>query len=217
MDMDSKEIGQIVRAAREARELSQTRLGALIGIKQASIQAIEKGETNRSKFLPEIARELGIPPEAVGLPAEPERQDGIVRNVVEAKRDFPIYASAEGGPGEIIRSVDAVDWYPRPASVAHVREAYGLIVIGDSMWPKFEPGDIVLVNPVLPPVPGSPCIFYAELRGEARATLKLLRRATTTHWMVSQYNPPRGASPDFQLSRKEWRICHRVIGQYFPH
>lgn len=216
MIMDPKEIGQIVRAARETRNLSQSQLGALIGVKQASIFAIEAGETQRSKFLPEIVRELGIRPEKVGLPAEPEREDGVIRGVIDSSRDFPIYAAVEGGPGEIIRSITAVDWYPRPSPVAHVREAYGLFVIGESMSPEFEPGDIALINPVLPPIGGKPCIFYTELHGEARATIKRFVRQTSTEWVVYQHNPPRGATHEFRLSRKEWGICHRVLGKYYP-
>jgi hypothetical protein len=35
-------------------------------------------------------------------------------------------------------------------------------------------------------------VFYSELQGEARATIKHLRRATATEWLVTQHNPPKG-------------------------
>lgn len=217
--MDAKEIGRIVRSARENKGLSQAELGRGIGVKQQSIDAIERGETRRSKFLPEIVRELGIKPDEVGLPPpDTDRDPGFLpeRQIIEPTRDFPIYAAVEGGPGEIIRSVQPVDWYPRPAPVAHVREAYGLFVIGESMSPEFEPGDIALVNPALPPIGGKPCIFYTELHGEARATIKRYVRQTGNEWVVYQHNPPRGGTHEFRLSRKEWGICHRVLGKYYP-
>jgi len=214
---DPKEIGSIIRAAREAKGLSQTDLARAIGIKQQSLQSIERGETARSKFLPEIVTELGIRPEEVGLPKEVPAEGWVPPPQIQTVgRDFPIYASAEGGPGEIIRSVEPVDWYPRPAPVAHVRDAYGLFVVGESMAPEFEPGDIALVNPILPPLPGKPCIFYAELHGEARATIKRFQRASGSVWHVYQHNPPRGMAHEFTLSRKEWGICHRVLGKYYP-
>lgn len=131
-------------------------------------------------------------------------------------RDFPIYASVEGGAGEIIRSTDPVDWHPRPAQVAHVKNAYGLFVVGESMAPEFDPGDIALVNPILPAIAGKPCIFYSEKDGEARATIKRYQRATADKWHVFQHNPPRGGTHEFTLSRKEWSICHRVLGKYYP-
>lgn len=216
--IDPKEIGAIVREAREAKGLSQQDLARAIGIKQQSLDAVEKGRTQRSKFLPEIAAELGIDPEQVGLPREPSTDSGMLTrsSLISAERDFPIYASVEGGPGEIIRSAEAVDWYPRPAPVAHVREAYGLYVMGESMAPEFEPADIALVNPMLPPLPGKPCIFYSERRGEARATIKRFLRSSPTIWHVYQHNPPHGMTKEFTLSRKEWSICHRVLGKYYP-
>lgn len=212
--MNPKDIGEIVRLAREAKGWSQAQLAAAVGVKQASIWYTESGKVARSRFLPEIARELGIPPEKVGLPAE--GMPPTDRQIFAPGRDFPIYASAEGGPGEIIRSADPIDWYPRPAPVAHVKTAYGLLVVGDSMSPEFEPGDMALVNPMLPPLAGKPCIFYADHDGEARATIKRFLRSTPTAWVVFQHNPPRGSSHEFQLPKKEWNICHRVLGKYYP-
>ncbi|MBV5269014.1 MAG: S24 family peptidase, partial [Afipia sp.] len=100
--------------------------------------------------------------------------------------------------------------------VAHVKNAYGLFVVGESMAPEFDPGDIALVNPILPAMAGKPCIFYAEKDGEARATIKRYQRATADKWHVYQHNPPRGGTHEFTLSRKEWSICHRVLGKYYP-
>src|SRR5215472_12047247 len=110
---------------------------------------------------------------------------------------------------------DAVDWLPRPPPVAHVRRAYGLYVTGESMVPEFEPGDIALVNPHLPVVTDTTCIFYgASKENEVRATIKRLRRKTGDTWYLRQWNPPDGTKADFTLSRKEWPICHRVVGKY---
>lgn len=213
--MEPTEVGAVIRAKREEKGWSQGDLARAIGIKQQSIDAVESGRTAKSKHLPEIIAELGIPPERVGLPKQPAG-DGMILQPLTRDRDFPIYASVEGGPGEIIRSTEPVDWYPRPAPVAHVRDAYGLFVVGDSMAPEFEPADIALVNPILPPLAGKPCIFYAERQGEAKATIKRFLRASPAVWHVFQHNPPRGMAHEFTLSRKEWSICHRVLGKYYP-
>lgn len=213
--MEPSEIGAIIRAARETKGWSQADLARATGIKQQSIDAVEKGSTRRSKVLPEIIAELGISPERVGLPKQ-AAGEGILLQPLSRDRDFPIYASVEGGPGEIIRSTDPVDWYPRPSPVAHVKDAYGLFVVGESMVPEFEPADIALVNPILPPLAGKPCIFYAERQGEAKATIKRFLRASPAVWHVFQHNPPRGMAHEFTLSRKEWSICHRVLGKYYP-
>lgn len=211
--------------ARENKDLSQPQLAKLAGCSQQLIGALEKGTTKSTKFLPKIAAALGVDPGLLdsdwagvsgGEPTGPPASFLAGRQILEPGRDFPIYSAVEGGAGEIIRSSDPVDWYPRPAPVAHVKEAYGLYVVGESMAPEFEPGDIALVNPILPAIAGKPCIFYTEKHGEARATIKRYLRANAGHWIVYQHNPPRGGSHEFSLSRKEWAICHRVLGKYYP-
>jgi SOS-response transcriptional repressor LexA len=131
-----------------------------------------------------------------------------------SQRDLPLHSSAEGGAGFIIVTRDAVDWLPRLPPVADVRRAYGLYITGESMVPEFEPGDIALVNPHLPVVPDTTCIFYGAREDEVRATIKRLRRKTGDTWYLRQWNPPDGTKADFTLSRKEWPICHRVVGKY---
>lgn len=212
--MDSKEIGKVVKSAREAKKLSQAQLGRLIGVKQQTLDAIERGETARSKFLPEIAKELDIRPGDVGLPAETPRADMVIeRPFMEGRPDFKVYASAEGGSGEIIRSSEPVDFIPRPTHLQHVKDAYGLLITGSSMEPEYKSGEMAIVEPSLAMVPGEVYIFYAERDGEARATIKHLRRATADRWLVTQHNPPEGMANDFTLSRKEWAIAHRVTGK----
>jgi len=53
-----------------------------------------------------------------------------------------------------------------------------------------------------------------ELKGEARATIKQLRRVTPESWLLTQHNPPAGQKHDFSLPLREWRWAHRVVGKY---
>lgn len=205
-------LGEKIRQRREELKLSQKQVADRVSIRQQSYEAIEAGRTQRSKFLPRIAQLLGLPmseldPEITPSP-ETAAQQG--RPLISPERDFPVYSAAEGGAGEIIRSSDPVDWVPRPEPVARVKDAYGLYIVGESMAPEFEPGDIALVNPALPLVGNTTCILYAEREGEARAMVKRLLRATPKEWQLRQWNPKK----DFSLSRKEWGICHRVLGKY---
>jgi len=216
------EPGEKIRSAREARGWSQADLGKRVGITQPAIKKIEAGDTHHSKFLPSIAQVLGLDIAELieGLiPAErPAAEPAIFAEGAQRfgphGRDFPIHASAEGGAGQIIVSSDAVDFEPRPGPLAHVRDAYGLLITGTSMEPEYRPGDTALINPNLPVVGGEVYVFYAEKAGEARATIKHLRRAAAEKWLVSQWNPSAGQERDFALSRTEWQWAHRVIGKY---
>lgn len=207
------EPGEVIKERRIARGFSQEALAAAVGTTQSTIDRIEKGQWKRMpSALPKIAQLLNlrlkeIDPSLIDPPASHTRP-------ILPGLDFPIYASAEGGPGEIIRSIDPVDWVPRPAPLAQVRDAYGLLVTGDSMWPEYQAGETALVDPHLPLIGDAVYIFYTELHGEARATIKKLRKYTPELWHVTQWNPPAGGKADFTLSRREWSIAHRVRGKY---
>jgi phage repressor protein C with HTH and peptisase S24 domain len=208
-------------AARKAKGLSQTELAAAAKVSQQLIASIETGVTRTTKHLLRLAAVLDVPPgqlDAEWANLEDARPSSTLPGSVisTTRRDLPIHASTEAGGGFITITSDPVDWLPRPPFVAQVRNAYGLYVTGESMVPELEPGDIGLVNPHLPLVPDTTCIFYQvqEVGGEARATIKRLRRKTADSWHVRQWNPPEGTKADFTLLRNEWPVCHRVVGKY---
>jgi phage repressor protein C with HTH and peptisase S24 domain len=209
--MAKSDPGEKIKTAREARGWSQADLGRRVGISQPAIKKIEGGQTKNSKYLPRIAGELALLLTDLdpGLSRDP-RAPIPKEQLQEPGRDFPIHAAAEGGAGMVIVASEPVDWVPRPTPLARVPRSYGLLITGISMLPEYRPGDTALVNPNLPTIGGEVYIFYAEREGEARATIKELRRATATEWHVTQHNPKK----DFTLSRREWQWAHRVIGKY---
>lgn len=212
------EPGEQIKRARDKRGWSQADLGRRVGISQPAIKKIEDGDTRNSRFMARIAAALDLPlgdlDPQMATGEQPSQAIIPAQQLVGSQRDFPIYASAEGGPGQIIVSSDPVDWVPRPVPLANVRGSYGLLVNGTSMEPEYRPGDTALINPHLPAIGDEVYIFYSEREGEARATIKHLRRPTTEAWHVTQWNPPEGGKRDFTLLRREWQWAHRVLGKY---
>lgn len=212
-------IGENVRRLREAAKLSQDDLAAAAKTTQSTIDRIERDEVENSRFLPRIAGVLRVSladldesySEAEPVPSLPPVGDPY------GPKDFKIYTAAEGGPGEILRSAEPVDWWPRPIEVQKVKGAYGMYIVGTSMVPEFKPGHVAVINPNLPHIAGKPYIFYGETEhGTVRATIKELRRHSGDTWFVSQHNPPDGQKHDFTLSRKIWREAHRIVGRQDP-
>jgi phage repressor protein C with HTH and peptisase S24 domain len=209
--------------ARENKGFSQPELAKRAGCSQQLIGALEKGTTKSTKFLPKIAAALMVDPGVLdsdwsGIPAPPEPEAALPPvGDPYGPKDFRIFSAAEGGPGEIIRSVEPVDWWPRPMEVQRVTGAYGMYVVGTSMIPDFRPGHVAVINPNLPHIGDKPYIFYAETEdGTVRATIKELRRHTGDTWHVRQHNPPPGQKNDFSLSRNLWRVAHRIVGRQDP-
>jgi phage repressor protein C with HTH and peptisase S24 domain len=205
--------GEIITKAREERGWSQKDLADRVGISQPAILKIESGKTTQSKFLPKIAQVLSLDLAELDRTLRQEAPEIDMEPLQRGRPDFKVYASAEGGPGEIIRSTEPVDFIPRPTHLLHVRDAYGLLVTGGSMMPEYKNGEMAIVEPSLAVVPDEVYVFYAEKDGEARATIKHLRRATADNWLVTQHNPPEGMQKDFSLPRRTWGTVHRVTGK----
>lgn len=131
--------------------------------------------------------------------------------------DLPVYAAVEGGLGEMVVSTDAIDIVRRPWFLERIGDAYAVRVTGESMSPVYEPGDLVLVNPRLPPERHKDAIFVTDrLGGDFKAALKRYVRSTSTHWHAQQFSPPEGQSKDVTFAKKEWREALRVVGRYTP-
>lgn len=120
----------------------------------------------------------------------------------------PIYASAHGGDGDqILTPGEVVEWRAPPQRWDSVRGLYGFYVVGDSMAPRINPGEMVWVHPHRQAQPGQEGVFiHRGDNGESPIMVKELVRSNTAHWTVKQHNPPR----EFQLKRDEWD-CQLVV------
>ena len=147
---------------------------------------------------------LGGPP---SLPAS--AGPGLVR--VE-RPDLAVYASAAGGPeGAWVLSSDAIAWIQRDQRLVGVRDAFACYVVGESMAPAYEQGNLLLVNPAVPPNAGDDCLFVQETAdGQRYALIKRLVRFNATSWTVKQWNPDK----TFSLPRRDWQRALLVIGKY---
>lgn len=210
----SKLIGQNVKRIREAirPKMSQADLAKAIGVKsQNTIAAIETGETNKSKYLPEIARALKVRLTDLDPSQEGEETVTVKESMTgnEQSEQLDVYASVEGGSGAIVWSNEPMVKIPRPRPLIGVRDAYGVLVVGESMTPLIRPGFTVWVNPHLPPRPSDLCIFRHDEDGDFRATLKEYCGQTQDTWMVRRYRPQERR---FTLKKAEWPVCHVIVG-----
>jgi phage repressor protein C with HTH and peptisase S24 domain len=126
--------------------------------------------------------------------------------------DLAVYASAAGGPeGAWVLSGDAIAWIHRDQRLVGVRDAFACYVVGESMFPAYEQGNLLLVNPAVPPNAGDDCLLIQEAPDGSRyALIKRLVRFNSTSWTVKQWNPDK----TFSLPRKEWQRALLVIGKY---
>lgn len=226
-DMD--DLGSRIRVAREAVGLSQQAVADHFKINRVSVAQWEGNTTrpDQGKLIP-LAELLkvevkwlldkdGIGPviSAVGSTNRRKRDDPgptiVPGEALVGKPDFPIYAAAEGGQGHLVVTFEPVQWVRRPAILEGVRNAYGILVRGDSMVPAFRQGDMALIHPHLPFDRGTDVVLYdAPPDGQVEAMIKHLLGWTEKSWKLEQYNPPK----TFSVDRVDWPECHRVVGKY---
>ena len=171
--------------------------------------------------LPEAARHglaplLGVSPDDLRSTAAPlgGRLEGDLRGAgslrAADRADLPVYASAEGGGGIIITS-EPIDFIRRPEPLLSVRDGYACYVIGDSMSPAYEQGDLLLVHPGRPARPGDDCAFIrGQDDGTQEALIRRLLRSTPEKWRVRQFNPAK----DLDLDRSHWQKIQLIVGKY---
>lgn len=207
---------------RDAAGITQKELAQMAGCSQQVIADIESGRTLKPRNLTEIATALGVPVEQLDPDRFKQRapmgsaapsQGALLQKQIPLSlghKDLPIFAAAEGGNGAMIVTFEPIDYMRRPTPLEHIRDGYGVYIVGESMAPAYEPGDIALINPLLPPSPGRDAIFLNPSDHSHEALIKRLVRATSREWLVQQWNPKK----EFSLSRSQWGQCHIVVGKY---
>lgn len=174
------------------------RLSSDAGLGETVVRDILKGRSKNPRYatLAKLASALGVdvreitegPQTADVLPlASPEP----VR--YSARADLPVYESAQGGPDGMIITYEPIEFIRRPDFLEHVKDAFAFYVVGDSMSPRFEQGERLLVHPKRPPRPGRDVlvIFHNGAGSEHNAMVKRLVKLGPGNLTLKQFNPPR--------------------------
>lgn len=217
----------------EATSLSATAASKQAGLSADAIRNIKRAiETKSHKgvsatTLSALAPTLGTtvswlldgsesqqPSSAIPLPDATELRptDIPAPNAAGLPKDVPVLGTAAGselGNGAFQLTTDVIDYVRRPAGLAGARDAYALYVEGESMAPRFEPGDLVFIHPHRKPLPGDYVIIQEpdSNNGEPRAFIKRLVKITGTTIRVTQFNP--ASTIDFMI--RPGTVVHKVI------
>ncbi|MCK0554493.1 helix-turn-helix domain-containing protein [Pantoea ananatis] len=160
-------IAKRVQSKRSELGLTQAELAERVGTSQQAIEQLENGKTKRPRYLPELAKALGceidwlITGTKLGtnvVPAELGSKRIPILSYVQAGlwTESQEYRSYDGGMSYLLVDDDLSD------------NAFALIIEGDSMAPKFNAGDKIIVDPEVYPVPGD---FVVALDGVKNQTV----------------------------------------------
>jgi SOS-response transcriptional repressor LexA len=181
-------IGSRIREARRAAKMTQKALAQKVGMTQGALSELETGESQSSTLLPSMAAVLGVSalwlgtgkgsmlPTGVDSPnAHRPPFDENVFRVPMGTRPIPVISSVQAGA---LRDMDCPyepgDGYAviYTDDMSLSRWTFSLEVDGDSMLPRFQHGDLLIVDPELSPNPGN---FVVARNGTNQATFKKYR------------------------------------------
>lgn len=169
--------------------MRQQDLASLIGIGQSTLSHWENGVYEPDiTAIRKMCAVLNVSPDyLLGLAEVSESPSEAVT--------IPVLGSVPAGiPLEAIE--DVLDWEEIPAAMCSGgREYFALRVTGDSMWPDYLEGDIVIVRKSPICEPGDVCVVYVNGYDATLKQVKFQRDGSLTIIPKNQSYPPKTFSP----------------------
>lgn len=129
--------------------------------------------------------------------------------IAALQKDLPVLGIGVGGPDHsFVLNGQVVEYVRRPPGLDGVRGAFAIYVVGDSMSPRFEEGELIFAAPGRPPRIGDDVIV--ELHGAdseaGPAFVKRLVKKTAHKITVAQFNPVREIHIDQANIKQLYRV-----------
>jgi phage repressor protein C with HTH and peptisase S24 domain len=137
-------------------------------------------------FVEAVARAMGKPFEWLAYGHEP-----AIGSAGDTSGAIPIIGIVAGSISGRPSLASAMGFIHRPPALALAPNAYAMYVNGSSMVPKFDHGDLIVVDPDRTPKPGDAVVLQLRtFDGDHIATsIKLLVSISDTVVTVHQLNP----------------------------
>jgi phage repressor protein C with HTH and peptisase S24 domain len=137
-------------------------------------------------------------------------------------KPVPLIGSAFGGEWEAgielteLRFSEVLDYIARPPFLQMDAESYALEIVGDSIVPRFEPGERAFVSPLSPVRIGDDVVVQLKSTGDPPTTgtysalIKRLTKRSPDFVELRQFNP----DLTFQVPMERVSAIHRVKARY---
>lgn len=170
----------------------------------------------RGTMMADMARALGVSRLYLsdGVTDLPEPNATIGDAVRESRNRIQILGMAVGGEdGRFLLNGETAGYADMPASLEAVRNAYAVYVHGESMLPRYEPGEVVFVNPNRPVRPGDYVVVQIQdgPNAEISAYVKKFVSKSSKELVLEQLNPPRGHDKFMRFPVRSVKAMHRIL------
>lgn len=221
--MNTESVASRARKRREQMGLSQAQIGKRCGVKQQSIEQFEGGEVQRPRYIVELAEALEVtlewlrygrgpsplsPTSSMALKS-PQPPPTFPR-LDDMPRDVPVEGTAAGNVSGAFQIVGGpVDFVRRPPGIAGAKDVYALYVVGESMFPRFDEGELIYVHPGRPVHPGHYVVVVQKTADHEspQAYVKRLVRRDDKTLVLEQLNPQK----TLKLPANTVQSVHRIL------
>lgn len=215
-------VGQVIKEARKQRGYVQRQIADAAKVSVQAVGQWERGDNDISmEKLRAVATFLGIDPVAanagelrfmgVGEPLNEIEQvtdAGAMPNL--GPRDVEVYGVTVGGDdADFSFNGEVVQLVKRPPGIAGLKNVFAVHVVGTSMFPKFEPGDLLYCGGRAP-VPGDYVVveeFPDEQHPKGKGYIKRLDKRAPGKLTCWQFNP----EGPVEFDAYAIKAVHRVI------
>lgn len=211
-------IGDRIRRARTQKGLTQQQLADHFGIARVSVTQWENNTTQPGSDKLIGLTELlggdaewyitghGMPPLADGVRIAVKQSGRQKREMTDAPNAtigekvtgagvmVPVYGQAVGGiDGQFLMNGTILYEVMAPPQIAAISGAYGVQISGDSMFPRYEDGEVAFVDPRRRVKKGDYVVAQIQFdeHEPPHAYVKRFVRHNAEELVLSQFNPPK--------------------------
>jgi phage repressor protein C with HTH and peptisase S24 domain len=207
-------ISQRIKSARDALGLTQIQFADRIGFSRNYISRLETGRNSNplKRFLKELSlleeearvRKVAEAPAHYSSSKKAAHpHENVAPGLIELRR-VRVYSMVQAGMATDFEMLPG-EWEDEVAYLGDDPRAYGLRIVGDSMEPKYSPGDIVIVSPRNPARNGDRVVAHIRDQG---VLFKLMHHSGDLRTVtLSSYNP---AYRDITVPREDLLWMHPV-------
>lgn len=230
---DMPSLGQNIRRERSRLRMRQRDVAKAVGVEPPTVSMWEtdRDKPGRDRLLA-LADLFDVPVETLAerandvnqtqpldagnenVTVELQSTDVTLANVaVPLFRNLPqnvavLGTASAGDEGDFILNGEISEYVRRPPGIASAPQVFALWIAGNSMYPRFNEGDLIYVHPGRKPRVGDDVLIelMPSADGDRPAFVKRLKKSGPTELLVEQFNPPKDIAFDPRTVAHVYRI-----------
>lgn len=229
-------LGDALRSARKQKHMTQGDVAAHLGVSRAAVGQWEAGDNRPSTAnllklcgyleIDMVSALEGTVQNVMFTSEQAAAMEHDVRGkrrpsphglVFDADEQIHIVRSSAGGSADFVLHEEWVGWVPRPLGIAKALGARALYMVGTTMVPRYDEGDILLLSVARPPSLNDYVMVRmngSEIAGQSDCYVRQLVSRSAGRITLRQLNPLKTITVDLKNIKSIERVYpwNEIIG-----